>query len=244
MRFVRSSPNEFLVLGRKGKLRSLGTGSSALLLPGATWVTVPSSKQEADFAMTQESSDGIPLRFKGIVIYRVVDPVVAATSFDFSDGRGHAEIKDLVANVCLGELRHTVSHLTMQDCIEQRKTTLTDAVAGALSRVAGASPHESEADGGPGWGIAFEIIQVAQVFIVTARRHRSGRQQGAQDGRNPEPAAGRRNRSPDAGTGRRSPEPEVGGRSPEVGTGRRSPVTGRRNRTPEPVVGLRIVMQC
>ena len=36
--------------------------------------------------MTQETSDGIPLRFKGIVLYRVVDPAAAAMLFDRTHG--------------------------------------------------------------------------------------------------------------------------------------------------------------
>ena len=160
MRFIQATANEFLVTSRAGRLTNRGAGGSALLLPGATWVKVSGAKQEACFAMTQESRDGIPLRFKGIVIYRVVDPVAAVRSFRFAGDDGHRQIKELVADVCLGELRDVVSHMTMKACIEERKTTLTDAVAGALGRVVSGDRAEA------GWGIALELVQVAQVFIV------------------------------------------------------------------------------
>ncbi len=160
MGFIQATANEFLVTSRAGRLTNRGAGGSALLLPGATWVKVSGAKQEACFAMTQESRDGIPLRFKGIVIYRVVDPVAAVRSFRFAGDDGHRQIKELVADVCLGELRDVVSHMTMKACIEERKTTLTDAVAGALGRVVSGDGAEA------GWGIALELVQVAQVFIV------------------------------------------------------------------------------
>jgi hypothetical protein len=160
LRRVEAKVSEFLVVARAGRLRSLGVGASAILWPGSTHVTVSAARQEATFELTQETRDGIPLRMKGIVVYRVVDPVLVATRFDFSSGDGHARIQTLLAHVSLGELRAAATAMTMQECIERRKTTLTEAVARALE-VATAAP-------GDPWGIAVDVVQVAQVFIVDA----------------------------------------------------------------------------
>ena len=46
LKLISSGPNEFLVVGRKGKVRNLGTAATKWLLPGSTWVTIPSTKQE------------------------------------------------------------------------------------------------------------------------------------------------------------------------------------------------------
>jgi hypothetical protein len=62
MPFIQAWPDEFLVTLWAGRLTNRGTGPSALVLPGTTWVKVSGAKQEACFAMTQESRDGIPLR--------------------------------------------------------------------------------------------------------------------------------------------------------------------------------------
>jgi hypothetical protein len=166
MPFVKANPNEFLVVGRRGKVTNRGLAASSFLWPGSTFVLIPSTQQEATFEMTQESKDSIPLRFKGIVVYRVTDAEAAARRFDFSHGAGHEQIKALLSHVCLGELRAVVAHLSMDECIEQRKTTLTDAVATALRQVI----HGR--DGEPGWGIDLDVVQVAQVFIVDAELHR------------------------------------------------------------------------
>ena len=162
MRHVKANAGEFLVLGRRGRLRNLGPAGGTWLLPGSTWVKVPSTKQEAHFELTQESKDGIPLRLKGIVLYRVVDPVAAARAFPFAGGDGEAQIQQLVEHVCLGELRDVVSRLSMQTCIEERKTTLSRTVAEALARVATGG---AEGEGGS-WGVALDLVQVAQVFVV------------------------------------------------------------------------------
>ena len=160
MIFVKANPNEYLIVGHGGKITNRGAAASAFLRPGATYVLIPSTQQEATFAMTQESKDGIPLRFKGLVIYRIGDPETAAKRFDFTEEKGPDEINALINHVCLGELREIVSHMTMHECIEQRKTTLTESVASALRQIAqGQGPGE-------GWGIHIDVVQVAQVFIV------------------------------------------------------------------------------
>lgn len=176
MFFVKANPHEYLVVARCGKLVNLGIAGKTLLWPGSSYVLIPSIKQEATFAMTQETKDGIPLRFKGIVIYRVVQPEVAARHFDFTRGTGHEEIKTLINHLCLGKLRAVVSHLTMAECIEQRDTTLTSSVESSLREVA---TRPQPADQEPGshakhdgefstsqWGVELEVVQVAQVFII------------------------------------------------------------------------------
>jgi hypothetical protein len=160
MPYVKVNPNEYLVVGRGGKAFNYGTATGKFLWPGTTYVVIPSTQQETSFEMTQESLDGIPLRFKGIVVYRISNPEIAAKRFDFSGGHGHEEIKTMISHVCLGELRATVSRMTMKDCIEQRKTTLTDAVRSALGEVVQGSNAET------GWGVDIDVVQVAQVFIV------------------------------------------------------------------------------
>jgi regulator of protease activity HflC (stomatin/prohibitin superfamily) len=160
MRFVKASPSEFLVVTSRGKATNRGVAASAFVWPGGSWVTVPATNQEASFEMTQETRDGLPLRFKGIVLYHVEDPVQASRAFDFTAGTALMQLQSMLSHICLGELRSAVAHLTMQECVEQRKTTLTDAVRKALADTVGGGGHR--------WGIALDVVQVAQVFIVDA----------------------------------------------------------------------------
>ncbi len=71
------------------------------------------------------------------------------------------QVTDFIRHICLGELRHAVSHMTMAECIEQRKTTLTGVVAAAMQQTIAAGEN-----GASSWGIDVEVAQVAQVFIV------------------------------------------------------------------------------
>jgi hypothetical protein len=159
MPIVRTKPSEYLVVAERGRLANRGAAASAFLPRRIAWVKVPGDQQEARFEMTQETRDGIPLRFKGSAVLRIVRPEAAAQLFDFSTPEGLAGMKTLACNACLGELRDRVSHMTMRECIEERKTTLTGAVRAALEQlVAGGE------DGG--WGVALDSVLVAQVFIV------------------------------------------------------------------------------
>jgi len=160
---VRAGPNEYLLVGRRGVLENRGSAVTVWLRPGTIYVLVPSTKQEAAFEFTQETKDGVPLRFKGTFIYRIDDPTAAATMFDFSRGHGIDQITILLTHVTFGELRHAVSHMTMVECIEQRKTTLSGVVAAALQ-----STIHSDGNDSREWGVRIEAAQVAQVFIVDA----------------------------------------------------------------------------
>jgi SPFH domain/Band 7 family protein len=167
MAIVKAGPNEFLLVGRGGKLQNRGSAVQTFVRPGTVSVLVPSTKHEAAFEFTQETKDGIPLRFKGIIVYRITDPLAAARQFDFSDSRGVDEITRLLTHVCLGELRHAVSHMTMTECIEQRKTTLSTVAESALAATINGR------DGTDGaWGITVEVAQLAQVFIVDTELRR------------------------------------------------------------------------
>ena len=161
MPVVRAGPDQFLLVGRGGVLENRGSAVQVVLRPGTIFVLVPSTKQEATFEFTQETKDGIPLRFKGIIIFRITDPVAAARQFDFSKGAGMGQITTLLTHVCLGELRHAVSHMTMVECIEQRKTTLSGVAETALQ----AAIHNGDGHDNA-WGITVEVSQLAQVFIV------------------------------------------------------------------------------
>jgi hypothetical protein len=160
MPFIIANPNEYLVVGRRGHIINRGVAARTFLWPGTPYVLLSSTQQEASFEMTQESRDGIPLRFKGIVVYRVVQPELTAQLFNFADGNGHAAIQALLSHMCLGELRALVAQMTMSECIEQRKTTLTDVVSATLQQVVQGQGER------PGWGITLDVVQVAQVFIV------------------------------------------------------------------------------
>jgi len=162
---VKAGPNQFLLVGGKGMLENRGSAVQVWLRPGTVFVLVPSTKQEAGFELTQETKDGIPLRFKGIIHFRITDPLPAARLFDFSGGAGVAQMTALLTHIAMGELRHAVSSMTMGECIEQRKTTLSGVVDAAMQATVLGGDDRADA---AAWGVTVEVARVAQVFIVDA----------------------------------------------------------------------------
>ena len=159
MFYVKASPNQYLVAGRRGRVHNLGLAAGSFRWPGVSFLKIPGSQEECCFEMTQESADGIPLRFKGLVIYRIVRPQAAALMFDFDSGMGSDRIRRMLSHLCLGELRACVAGLTMKRCVEERKTTLTEALHKVLRRTV---DKTEESD----WGLQIEVVQVAQVFVT------------------------------------------------------------------------------
>lgn len=159
-KIIKSNSNEYLLISKNGVVINKGRAASHVVMPGISYTIVSAAQQKSNFAMTQESKDGISLRFKGVVIYHVEKPEIASLHFDFNTSNGLDSIKDLIAEICYGEIRDIVSHLTMEECIEQRKELLSTSLRKKLSEV------EYKNDNNVGWGIAIDIAQVAQVFIV------------------------------------------------------------------------------
>jgi hypothetical protein len=62
MPVVKAGPNQYLLVGRGGTLENRGSAVQAILRPGAIYVLVPSTKQEAAFEFTQETRDSSSAR--------------------------------------------------------------------------------------------------------------------------------------------------------------------------------------
>lgn len=157
-RRVTATPSECLIVMRRGMAVNKGNGASTRVWPWDSYVLVPTGAIEHGFQMHQETSDGITLRFKGIVIYRIVDPERAATLFRFQEPGDVAGLSQALADVCLGELRAIVAGMSMEQCLSRRKTVLTAHLQDNVL------PSIEGRDGSPGWGLKVDVLQVAQVF--------------------------------------------------------------------------------
>lgn len=155
---VTAMPNECLIVMQGGQAINKGNGSSARLWDWDSYALVPTNAIEYTFQMHQETSDGISLRFKGIVIYRIIDPVLAATLFRFQFPEDVKSLSQAIGDVCLGELRAIVAGMSMEDCIQKRKTVLTGHLNDSVI------PSIEGKDEAPGWGVKVDVLQVAQVF--------------------------------------------------------------------------------
>jgi hypothetical protein len=157
-RRITALPCECLVVVKNGRLYNMGNGSSALLFPWDSYSLIPTTAIEHTFQMHQESWDGINLRFRGIVIYRIINVEKASSLFSFTHNAGTSDISRSIGDVCMGELRAIASQMTMEQCIKERKTTITQRLQDAVIPLIEGRDEES------GWGIKIDVLQVAQVF--------------------------------------------------------------------------------
>ena len=102
MPIIRTKPSEYLVTAEHGKLMNRGAAARLFLRRKTPFVKVPGDQQEACFEMTQETRDGIPLRFKGIAVFRIITPALTAQLFDFTSQTGLQTMQSLIAKACRG----------------------------------------------------------------------------------------------------------------------------------------------
>jgi flotillin len=157
-RRVTALPCESLVIIRKRKLVNLGNGASCILFPGDSHALIPTTAVEHTWQMHQESWDGINLRFRGIVIYRIIDVERAASLFAFTQSAGVDYISKSIGDICMGELRAIAAQMSMDQCIKERKTTITDRLQDSVVPLIEGTNEDN------GWGIKIDVLQVAQVF--------------------------------------------------------------------------------
>ncbi|MDQ7823545.1 MAG: SPFH domain-containing protein [Candidatus Eremiobacteraeota bacterium] len=162
-RRITALPCESLLTIKSGKATCHGNGASTVIFPWDSYALVPTTAIEHTFQMHQESFDGITLRFKGIIIYRIVDVALAASLFPFTVSGGVEHISQAIGDICMGELRAIVAQMTMDECIRERKTGITEKLKdGVIPLIEGYSDIK-------GWGIKIDVLQVAQVFCPDER---------------------------------------------------------------------------
>lgn len=132
-----AEPNEALVISgiRQGKEDHLGfkivTGHGTLVIPGIQVVRRLSlDLREADLTIDCVTHQGIPVKIRGVVIYKVGDDYssIASAARRFLDQQ--QQMDGRIQNVFAGHLRAIVGSLTVEDLIRDRDK-LSDAARGA-----------------------------------------------------------------------------------------------------------------
>jgi len=132
-----AEPNEALIISgiRSSSVSNLGfkivTGHGTLVLPGIQAVRRLSlDLREADLTIDCVTHQGIPVKIRGVVIYKVGDDYasIANAARRFLDQQ--QQMDGRIQNVFAGHLRAIVGSLTVEDLIRDRDK-LSDAARGA-----------------------------------------------------------------------------------------------------------------
>src|SRR5262244_2196084 len=166
-----AEPNEALIIsGRphrnKGLEESLGfkivTGRGTLVMPGVQAVRRLSlDLRETDLQIDCVTHQGIPLRVRGVVIYKVGDDLVsiANAARRFLDQQDQMDQR--VHNVFAGHLRAIVGNMTVEEMIRDREK-LTQ-----LTRESSGTEMEK-------LGLIVDSLQIQEIDDAAARARQAG----------------------------------------------------------------------
>lgn len=161
MGFVSAKPSEYLIFYRRGKLmeRRSGQGARAFKWPWDTVAIVPTTLKEVIFQANQITVDNVDVRLRGIVLYRICDPLRIYKLINFSYRQAaEAKLARMIADMCRSTAKWLVANMNVEECLRRRKEEIAQAlkkeVASVVSR-----------DGPKGWGLEIITIDIQDIYI-------------------------------------------------------------------------------
>ncbi len=159
--YVSAQPSEFLVVYRDGKLRerASGQGARCFKLPGDSVAIIPTTLKEVVFKANQITADNVDVRLRGIVVYRIAEPLRIYKLINFTH-RQHAEAKlaRMIADMCRSTAKWLVANMGVQECVRRRKEEIAAALKRELALVVSASGEE-------GWGVDIVTIDIQDIYV-------------------------------------------------------------------------------
>ena len=127
--FINAKPSEYLVHVRRGALRerTSGQGATCFKWPFDAVAAVPTSLQRLTFRADQITRERVGVEVVGLAVYRIADPVVAYRVLNFSyPERAQEKLEATLSAMFVGATRRLVANLTVDECLEKRKSALAD----------------------------------------------------------------------------------------------------------------------
>jgi len=146
LRHLRSEPTSHVLLFKRGAQKRSARGTSFWFSPlGASIAEVPLEDRELPFLVRARSADFQEVNVNGAVIYRVTDPELLASRFDFSidttTGRFRGEPLDQLASVVVDRAHELaggfLARAPLRELLDQRLEVLRDEIQQGLTTDAG-----------------------------------------------------------------------------------------------------------
>jgi flotillin len=155
--WVSARPSEFLVVYRGGALsQSLSRqGGRFFKWPSDSYVVVPTTLKEVVFHASQVTTDFVDVKVRGMVVYRVAEPLRIYRLINFADRpAAEAKLAQMISDLCRSLAKWLVANLRLEECVRRRK----EEIAGALAREVGEIATDR-------WGVEIVTVDVQDVFI-------------------------------------------------------------------------------
>jgi flotillin len=155
--WVAAKPSEFLVVYRGGRLNleMCGQGSRLFKWPSDSVAVIPTTLKEVLFEANQVTSDQVDVRLRGMLVYRITDPLCLHKLINFSSRqRAEAKLARMIGDMCRSTAKWLVANMTLDECNRRRK----EEIASALKREVAAVATES-------WGVEIVTIDIQDVYV-------------------------------------------------------------------------------
>ncbi|MFO0565497.1 MAG: SPFH domain-containing protein [Polyangiaceae bacterium] len=167
--FVTAKPSEYLVHVRRGKVRhsSSGQGASCFKWPWDAVAIVPTSFQRLMFRADQVTREKVGVEIVGLAVYRIAEPLIAYRVLNFSfPERAQVKLEEALAGMFVGATRRLVANLSVEDCLQKRKSALAEELIREVSPVVGGEGKLDDFTT-KGWGIVIDTIEIQEVRVLS-----------------------------------------------------------------------------
>ncbi len=159
--YVSAQPSEYLIAYRDGRLRDKvsGQGGRCFKLPWDTVALVPTTLKEVVFQANQITNDNVDVRLRGMVIYRICDPLQVYKLINFtSREKGEAKLARMIADMCRSTSKWLVANMSVEECIRRRKEEIAVSLMGEVAQVV-------SSEGPEGWGVEIVTIDIQDIYV-------------------------------------------------------------------------------
>ncbi len=154
---VSVAPSEHLIVYRRGQLTPAlcGQGGRFFKRPSDTYVAIPTTLKEIGFQANQITADNVDVRIRGMVLYRIADPVRIHRLINFTRRQqAEAKLARVIADMCRSTAKWLVANMGLAECNRRRK----EEIAAILRREVEGVVSES-------WGVEIVTIDVQDIYI-------------------------------------------------------------------------------
>lgn len=158
--FIVAKPSEYLITYRSGELckAKSGQGARCWKWPWDTVAIVPTTLKEVIFQANQITSDNVDVRLRGMVLYRIREPLRIYKMLNFSfRQKAEAKLARMIADMCRSTAKWLVANMEVEECIRRRKEEIANALKREVSNVV--------SDGPEAWGVEIVTIDIQDIYI-------------------------------------------------------------------------------
>ncbi len=167
--FITAKPSEYLVHVRRGRvlLKSSGQGATCFKWPNDAVAIVPTSIQQLVFSADQVTAEKVGVEVVGLAVYRIADPLLAYRVLNFSyPERAQEKLEETLTSMFIGATRRLVANLSVEDCLQKRKSALAEELLREVAPVVGGTGRPDDATE-QGWGIVLDTIEIQEVRVLS-----------------------------------------------------------------------------